>query len=345
MPRRAGDTHRSEEDVMLGFERFAAALSHREGDRVPIYCWIFGQPGVTDDIHARFGDMDHFADALDFDLVQAFPAGGLLTGEAKAGYDTGSDPTFGNVLDVADACEVPLTDPHDDAIYGPIRRAVEHDRGRRGRAVLVQTPGVFEAANGFIGLENHLLELALRPELCARLYDRIAEWSCAYIDHCVDLGVDCIHVSDDWGMNGGLLFRKATWEEHIRPATARIAAKAKSRGAWLSLHSDGDVTDVLGETADLGFDVVHPVQESAGMDMLAVKQRYRGRLALYGGLDIRTVLGRGMPQQVEDEVRRLMRTLKPGGGYVFCTSHMVQPGTPLDEVIHAYEVAREEGVY
>jgi uroporphyrinogen-III decarboxylase len=40
-----------------------------------------------------------------------------------------------------------------------------------------------------------------------------------------------------------------------------------------------------------------------------------------------------------------MNPLKPGGGYIFCTSHMVQPGTPLDEVEFAYQVAHEAAWY
>lgn len=330
---------------MTGRERVRAALSHHEGDRVPIYVWIFGQPGVIDEINATYGDMDGFADALDLDMIQAFPARSVLDGEALAELATMTDPTFGRILTIEQACEVRLTDPHDERIYAPIVRAVEHDQGRRGRAVFVQTPGVFEAANGFIGLEQHLLELALRPEWCRRLYDRIADWSCAYIDHCAEIGVDCIHVSDDWGMQNGLLFRPQAWQEHIRPATARIAARAKAHGLFLSLHSDGDVTSLLDGVVELGFDCLHPCQESAGMSMLGTKQRYAGRLALYGGLDIQTVLGRGDRGRVADEVRRVMRTLKPGGGYIFCTSHMVQPGTPLEEVVEAYEIAREEAKY
>ena len=330
---------------MLGRERVQAALEHREGDRVPLYLWVFGQPGVTEDINTAYGDFQAFADALDLDMIQAFPAGGPYDAAAVQAVSTERDPTFGAVLSVAQALEVPFNDPDCDAIYEPLRRAVEHDQGRRGRAVFVQTPGVFEAANAWLGLQNHLMELALNPEQCARFYQRIADWSCRYIEHCADLGVDCIHVSDDWGMQSGLMFRREVWESTIRPATARIVATARRCGCWCSLHSDGDVTSVLDGIVEVGFNALHPVQESAGMDQAAVKRTWGDKLTIYGGLDVQTVLGRGTPERVPDEVRRVIRALKPGGGFIFCTSHMVQPGTPLDEVVTAYAVAREEAVY
>ncbi|MCC7494841.1 MAG: hypothetical protein IT204_20970 [Fimbriimonadaceae bacterium] len=331
---------------MTGRERVIAALEHREGDRCPIYLWVFGQPGVTEDINARFGDWETFADHLELDMIQAFPAGGPLSGVPRTGSPgVDHDPTFGTVWSMADAAELTLASADDEAIYAPLQRAVEHDQGRRGRAVFVQTPGVFECANGFVGLQNQLIAALLEPELCRRLYDKIAAWSCRYIEHCAAIGVDVIHVSDDWGMQDRLLFPPDFWQEVIRPATARITAQAKACGLWCSLHSDGDITSVLDGVVDLGFNICHPVQESAGMDALAIKRQYAGRLALYGGLDVQSVLGRGDRDRVVSEVRRVMRNLKPGGGYIFCTSHMVQPGTPLDEVLLAYEVARQEAVY
>jgi uroporphyrinogen-III decarboxylase len=63
-------------------------------------------------------------------------------------------------------------------------------------------------------------------------------------------------------------------------------------------------------------------------------------------LDVRTVLGRGLPREkLAEEIRRVVNSLKQGGGFIFCTSHMVQLGTPIDEVIFAYEVAKDAGRY
>jgi uroporphyrinogen decarboxylase len=144
-------------------------------------------------------------------------------------------------------------------------------------------------------------------------------------------------------MNHALLFRPQSWWELIFPAEKIICDAVRKKGGLLSLHSDGDITSVLDGVVELGFRVFHPCQESAGMNPREVKRAYHGRLGLYGGLDVRTVLGRGLPrEQLADEVRRIITQLKPGGGYIFCTSHMVQPGTPLEEVEFAYEVAREE---
>lgn len=330
---------------MTGLDRVTCAVNHREGDRCPIYCWVFGQPGVSDEINERFGSFEAFADHLDLDMIQAFPAGG----PCHSGYfpkdKVQQDPTFGAVLEVEDALEVPFGEVHAESIYAPIRHAVEVDKGQKGRAVWVQTPGVFEAANGWLGLQNQLMAVALSPDLLARFYGRIADWSCAYIDHCAEIGVDCIHISDDWGMQNGLLFRPEVWHQYIKPATKRIVDQAKAHGLWVSLHSDGDISSILPDVVELGFDVCHPLQESAGVDIGWVKRTLGDRLTMYGGLDVQATLGRLDRDGVANEVRRVMRLVKQGGGAIFCTSHMVQPGTPIDDVLAAYDVVHQEAAY
>ncbi len=335
---------------MIPRERVFEALAHREPDRVPLYLWVFSQKAVVADIEARHGSVEQFYDLLDLDMCQTFPSKGLLADRADpSGAVVVDTPygrsAYGDPLSLEEALDAPLTDPDDEALYGHIRREVEHHRGRRGRAIFLQTPGVFEASNGLIGLEVHLAEMALRPHLVRRLYDRIASWNHRYIENAVEIGVDVVHVSDDWGMNHAMLFSPRMWWELVHPGEKVTTDFARSCGIPLSLHCDGYLMDVMDGVVDLGFQCLHPVQASAGMDPVRVKREYGDVLTLYGGLDVRTTLGRDDRDRVRDEVRWAMRELKPGGGFIFCTSHMVQPGTPLAEVEQAYQVALEESWY
>jgi len=332
---------------VLPRERVLTALQFREPDRVPLYVWVFNQPGVIDEIVARFGTFEAFCDELELDMTQAFPAKGPLKRRPKPGDEAAVyDATYGWVYTVEGALEAELNDPDDPTIYEPIKREIEHHKGRCGRAVFVQTFGVFEAANDFVGLEQNLVAMVEKPELCRQLYERIARWSARYAENCLELGVDVIHISDDWGMNNAMLFSPKKWWELVFPAEKIICDAVLKRGGLLSLHSDGYIEPVLDGVVKLGIKVFHPCQESAGMKPVEVKRKFFGKLALYGGLDVRTVLGRGLSrEQLAAEVRRVMEALKPGGGFIFCTSHMVQPGTPIDEVVFAYEVAKEAGRY
>jgi uroporphyrinogen decarboxylase len=318
---------------MLSRERVLCTIEHREPDRVPLYCWLFGL-GQVPEIEARFGSVREFYDVLHLDMVQSFPAKGPLD-RSKL-----ERPVTSRM-----ALDIPFLDPDDAEIYTPIRSDVEYHKDSRGRAVFAQTPGVFEAATGILGFENTLLGMADEPASMRALFGKIARWSARYVDNCLALGVDVIHVSDDWGANGSLLFDPRMWWEMVFPTESVITRHAARRGAILSLHSDGCIWDALDGVVELGFRVVHPVQQSAGMDPGDFKRRYGDRLCMYGGLDVRTTLGHGDFARVEAEIRRNMRILKPGGGFIFCTSHTPMAHCTVDEILFAYELAFELAGY
>lgn len=314
---------------MLGRERVLAAFAHEEADRVPRTIWMFRED-VREAVAERHGSVDAFFDFLDLDSFQTFPSKGMW-------------PAGVSGLD--DALDATLTDPNDADIYRSIKHDVDFQKGVKGRAIFCQTPGVFETSNGVLGIENSLMLLAMEPGKCHALYAKIARWAADYARNCLEVGVDIVHISDDWGENERMMMRPEVWREHIYPTESITVEAARAAGGRVSVHCDGYFYDVLDDLVEMGVQCVHPVQQSAGMDVAKFKREYAGRLALYGGLDIRHTLPRGTLQELEDEVRDLFRTMKPGGGFVFCTAHTVQPDTTLERVELAYKVAAEESAY
>lgn len=329
---------------MTGRERVLLALQHREPDRVPRTIWVDGGE-MMDRVVARFGSYDAFLDHLDVDMYQAFPgAPGMIAWTSGSAQARGQGLSQG-ALSLEEALEVPLTDPDTDSIYAPIRAAISHHQGTRGRAVYVQTPGCFETANGFVGMETQLIELALRPEMVQALYRRIVGWTKRYIANCQDLSCDVVHVSEDLGENGRMIVSPRTFREVIAPELTHEAAFARQRSPYLSLHSCGYFDDVIGDLADMGFNCMHPFQESAGMDIPSVKHRFGDRVTIYGGLDVRTTLPSGDRGLIRREIERVFEACKPGGGFLFCTGHTVHKDCELDDVLYAYELAHELGRY
>jgi len=89
----------------------------------------------------------------------------------------------------------------------------------------------------------------------------------------------------------------------------------------------------------LGFHVVHPVRQSAGMDPPDFNHRYGHSLGTYGGLHVRTILGHGDLSRVETGIRRSMSVLKPGGSFIFYISPAETPHRRADETIFARQLA------
>ncbi len=319
---------------MTSKERVLKAIRHEEPDRVPLNIWMY-RDDVRAEVVKRYGSIDAFYDRLHIDMVTAFPTHLLVK--------PGDESEWTHHYSVDEAIDLAFADPNDESLYVPIKKDVE--RYGAERAIFCQTQGVFEGAFVLCGMENLLLEMVMDPEKVKRLCEKIARWSCSYVDNVLDLGIDVPHISDDWGQNNTLLFSPKMWWEFIYPYDAMIVERAKRRCEVVSLHSDGYIYDVLDGVVKMGIGVVHPIQVSAGMDPLKVKREYGDRLTLYGTLDITHTLPSGTMKEIEDEVIDRMKTLKPGGGFIFCSTHTIQPDTPLEKVEYAYDVANEHSWY
>jgi uroporphyrinogen decarboxylase len=315
---------------MTSRERVVTVIRHGVPDRIPIYGWL--KSNLEEQISAEFGSVEAFEDRYEFDFAHVFGGPARFPDEAlKAARAHGG----GEILPEA-LLGLRMNDPDDSSAYEEVRAAIRHHKTERGRFVYMQTPGIFEALNGPFGIENHLAYLLLYPVELREVYRRQAEWNRSFAMNCLDLGIDMIHVSDDWGAQRGLLFGKRIFDELIVPNHLVTARAVKERGAFLSLHSDGNVSSVLDDVVAMGYDVMHPYQESAGMDYGVYRRSYSSRLALMGGLDVQTTIGFGRKDHLAAEIERVMR-LFARGGLLYCTTHFVQAHCGIDELVFAYD--------
>ncbi len=312
---------------MLPRERVIQTIRHQRPDRVPVYGWL--RANLAEKIAERFGSLEAFEDRYEFDFAHLF---GGPTPYAKDAFAKLPRPITPQAL-----LDVPMTDPDDKNSYKAIVDGVKHHKETRGRFVYAQTPGIFEANNGPFGIENHLMYLALYEDDLHRVYQRQARWNRAFAMNCLDLGVDMVHVSDDWGSQHALLFSPKTWRSLIYPYHQVTCEAVKARQAFLSLHCDGNFAQILDGVMRLGYDVVHPWQESAGMSLTEYKKRYQSRFTVMGGLDVQTTIGFGKPDHLRKEILRVLNLFRDGG-LLYCTTHFVQAHCTMDELVFAYDL-------
>ena len=312
---------------MLPRERVIQVIRRQKPDRIPVYAWL--RANLNQPIAAAFGSVEAFEDKYEFDYAHLFGGPSPYSYE-KLAADLGTNidpPTF---------LDAPWGDPNDMSKYESLIRDIRYYKEQKGRFVYVQTPGIFEPLNGVFGIENHLAYMLLYEQELAVIYERQARWNAAFASNCIDLGVDMVHVSDDWGGQTGLLFSPAVWWKLIYPYHKPTCDLVKRRNTFLSLHSDGNVTDVLDGVVKLGYDVVHPYQESAGMDLGDYRRRYRNAFSIMGGLDVQTTIGFGKLDFLRSEIERVL-TLFRDGGLLYCTSHFIQDHCSIDELTFAYD--------
>ena len=146
-----------------------------------------------------------------------------------------------------------------------------------------------------------------------------------------------IHISDDWGSQRDLMFSPSMWRELIYPNLKRVVDFVHSKGAFASLHSDGCIEKVCDGLVEIGFDAVHPWQESAGMSYDLYLEKYADKFAILGGVCVQTSLGLKPRNELEEDIRRVFAKLK-GKRWLCCTTHFVQDHCSMDDLKFAYDL-------
>jgi uroporphyrinogen decarboxylase len=106
------------------------------------------------------------------------------------------------------------------------------------------------------------------------------------------------------------------------------------------IHSCGDVDELFDDLIELGLNCFNPFQPEV-MDIAALINQYRGRLAFHGGLSTQKILPYGSEAEVRKECRRLLE-LGREGSYLFAPSHAVESDVPLTNILAFIEEAHRQ---
>lgn len=209
----------------------------------------------------------------------------------------------------------------------------------------------FEQAYLSRGVEQWLLDLAADPDFVLALMRKITDLMkrsvIGLLEEAGDL-IDVLITGDDLGSQHTTLISPRMYRRLIKPFHAEIYSEIKRRtGAKVFYHSDGNIYSLLGDLVEVGIDLLNPVQVNAGDmgDTARLKREFGDRLSFCGAIDTGWVLPHGTPDDVRAEVRRRIKDLAPGGGYILASVHCIQPDVPLENVIAMLDEAKIAGRY
>ena len=200
---------------------------------------------------------------------------------------------------------------------------------------------LFERVWSLVGIENLMIYLLTEREFIHELMDRITEYNIKVIENAASIGVDCVHLGDDWGSQNSLLISSDMWKEFVKPRFHKICQAARNKGLLVSLHCCGKVDELFPDMIEAGVDVFDPFQPEV-MDIFAIREKYKNKMAFWGGLSVQKTLPYGTPQDVKAEAKKILTELAPGGGYIFSPSHSLTGDIPVENIQAFLEVARNQ---
>jgi uroporphyrinogen decarboxylase len=198
------------------------------------------------------------------------------------------------------------------------------------------------------GFSEYLMDLVINPKLIEAIMDRVLEIFVERTEKIMaEIGefVDIVYVADDLGAQNGPLFSPQVYRKILKPRQKKLfeAIKGKS-AAKILYHTCGSVIEFIDDLAEVGVDILNPVQTSAGgMDPKVLKSRFGNKVCFWGGIDTQSVLPFGKPEEVREEVKKRIGDLAVGGGYVVAAIHNIRPEVPPENIVAMIEAAHEFG--
>lgn len=244
-------------------------------------------------------------------------------------------------------------DMHDVSRVAHVREQARRLAADKQYAI-VATPWLlfpFERAHAMQGMETFLLNMAMDPDFARFFLQKIAAYCKQLMGHFLEaLGedVDIIKIGDDLGIQKGLMISPKMYRDLVKPVHADFIDFIKSRTrAKVMFHSCGDVAPLIDDFIEIGVDILNPIQTSTGSisDLPALKKQYGKNIVFCGAIDTHRILPYGSVEDVRSEVKRVMQTLGPGGGYLLGAVHTVMNDVPPENVLAMVDAVEEFGHY
>ena len=255
---------------------------------------------------------------------------------------------------LADLDDFPWPDPHDQGRVAGLAEEARQLYQKTDFSLSAGhiSAGIFQDCWNLRGMAAFFEDMARDREFAEALLDRVTVVHVGMWARFLDAAgayVDLVETADDLGGQTGLLISPRMYRELIKPRHAALNAAIRVRTqAKILYHSCGASMPVIDDLVEIGVDVLNPIQPLPGlMDPGELKRRYGRRLVFHGGLDVQSLLLSGTPEQVRAHVQRYYDVLGPER-YIMAPANSVQPGTPPENLVAAYEAARDteiRGVY
>ena len=237
-----------------------------------------------------------------------------------------------------------LTPPSDDDICAFREGCAEAKRLAENKGVLVW--GGWGAISDMIGwlcgLRNLPLLAVDQPSFVHELVQFVATWNRRRMEVFLDAGVD-LFIRRAW-YEGADFWSPRMYREFILPTLQADVRLAHERGVQFGYIMTTGTMPIVDMIMEAGVDVligVDPVQDTR-MDMRLLRQKTRGKMALWGGANGFLTVERGTKEEIRKAAVEAVRVLGPDGFILSPVDNVRDPSDATWENVLAFIEAWKE---
>jgi uroporphyrinogen decarboxylase len=237
-------------------------------------------------------------------------------------------------------------DPDDEGWTAGLKEKVENYYFNTDFAIIgnMTSAQIFERCWNLRGFEPFLMDLYINKSFAHKLLDKVTNIQIQRVKNFLKICgkyLSIFKLSDDLCGQTAPFISPESYTEMIMPYHKKYIEEIKKlTDAKVALHCCGDIRPLLPKLIEVGFDVVHPFQFSCPeMDPSILKKEFGKDLVFWGGIDVQKFLPNAVPEEVADEVKRIIDIMHIGGGYIFSPSHNIQADIPPQNLEAMYNTA------
>jgi len=178
-----------------------------------------------------------------------------------------------------------------------------------------------------------------------KLCDIEMNYSIELAKRVADAGAEAVILARDLADNKGPFVNPKLLRKIVFPRIRKVVQTLKKRGIFVIKHTDGNITTLIQDFIEMGFDAIHPLEPKAGNNIAEIKKKYGDKICLIGNVDCAYTLSFGTEEDVEKETIECIKSASPGGGHILGSSHSLHHGVKLENVLAMIRTGRKYGKY
>jgi len=197
-----------------------------------------------------------------------------------------------------------------------------------------------------IGPENAMLWMLAYPDEFGAFMNRLKTFlegiTLSQIEAAGGM-LDGMVIWGDVAYGRGMLFSPDCWREFFMPTVRSLTEICHNHHIPVIYHGCGNSHQIFPDLISIGIEGYNPMEQKAGMDLVAFRKEFGHQIAFCGGYDVLT-----WANGSEEELKALVvHNLKAavGGGLIFQSDHSVPSNVSGWKYDYVVKLVRELGKY
>jgi len=219
--------------------------------------------------------------------------------------------------------------------------ACEPDMPEGMKYVVYGPGGVLENAISLTGYDNLCAMIYDEPKLAKQIFDDVGSRLVEYYELIAAKDSVCALISnDDWGFKTQTMLSPSHMRQYVFPWHKKIVEVGHKNNKSVLLHSCGMLEEVMDDIInDMGFDGKHSFEDVI-MPIEDAYERYKGQIALLGGMDVDFVCT-ASKNEISGRAKAMLERANETGGYALGTGNSVPGYVPTENYLAMIDVVRK----